>query len=57
MMMAAPALSMGPLSDSFLGDLGDLARENPDSNQFMHQPAYAALRPLVMMSLALQGTS
>jgi GxxExxY protein len=30
--------------------LGGLARENPDSNQFMHQTAHAALRPLVMMS-------
>ncbi|KXB09481.1 hypothetical protein AKJ60_00175 [candidate division MSBL1 archaeon SCGC-AAA385M11] len=30
------------LNGRLLGDLGGLARENPDSNQFMHQTAYAA---------------
>ncbi len=38
-------------SRSSIGDLGGLAREYPDSNQSMRQTAYAALQPLVMVSL------
>lgn len=49
--MASLARSTVYLNERFLGDLGGFAREKPDSNQFMHQTAYTALRPLVMTSL------
>lgn len=48
--MASLARSTVCRNERFLGDLGGLARENPDSHQFMHQTACAAVRPLVMMS-------
>lgn len=48
--MASLARSTVYPNEIFLGDLGGLAREDPDSIQSMHQTAYAALQPLVMVS-------
>ena len=44
--VSLPATQARPVS---LRSAGGLARENPDSNRFMHQTAYAALQPLVMV--------
>lgn len=61
--MALLARSTAYPNDRFLGDLGGLARENPGSNQFMHQTAYApaagdgvVLRRNEMASLDMDGS-